>query len=187
MVDRLRSALEELPEGERSHAHVVYTAHSIPQSMADSCAYVQQLTEASRLVSQRLGRRGDPLVFQSRSGPSTQPWLEPDILDHLRDVNSRGARAVVIVPIGFVSDHMEVIFDLDTQAKELCSELGISMVRAATAGTHPWFVTMVRELIEERLRDSQHRPALGILGPSHDVCPLDCCPAPVRAAAPARR
>jgi ferrochelatase len=178
MVDCLRLALEKLPEERRSQTQVVYTAHSIPKSMADSCAYVQQLSEASRLVSNRFGRSGDPLVFQSRSGPPTQPWLEPDILDHIRRIHADGCRTLVIVPIGFVSDHMEVVYDLDTQAKELCSELGILMVRAGTAGTHPWFVTMIRELIEERMLDSLHRPALGTLGPSHDVCPLDCCPSP---------
>src|SRR4051812_34472563 len=180
MVDRTRHAFEALPPELRNQAHVVYTAHSIPSSMANGCKYVEQLTEASKLVSERLGRSGDPLVFQSRSGPPTQPWLEPDILDHLRTIHSHGAKAVVIVPIGFVSDHMEVIYDLDTQARDLCAELGMQMVRAGTVGTHPWFVRMIRELMEERLVDAQHRPALGMLGPSHDVCPLDCCPAPAR-------
>ena len=184
MIDRTRHAFESLPPELRHDAHVVYTAHSIPTSMADSCKYVEQLTEASRLVSERLGRSGDPLVFQSRSGPPTQPWLEPDILDHLRTIRSAGAKSVVIVPIGFVSDHMEVIYDLDTQARDLCAELGMKMARAGTVGTHPWFVRMIRELIEERLVDSQHRPALGQLGPSHDACPLDCCPAPIRPIAP---
>jgi len=178
MVDRLREAMEKLPAALRSEMRVVYTAHSIPSAMADSCAYVEQLTEASRLVSERVGRSGDPLVFQSRSGPLTQPWLEPDILDHLRSLRAQNAKAVVIVPIGFVSDHMEVLYDLDTQAKELSSELGMTMVRAGTAGVHPWFVTMIRELIEERMRDSEVRPALGRFGASHDICPLDCCPAP---------
>ena len=180
MVDRTRHALEQLPAELRCGAHVVYTAHSIPSVMANGCEYVEQLTEASRLVSERLGRTGDPLVFQSRSGPPTQPWLEPDILDHLRRIHAQGAKAVVVVPIGFVSDHMEVIYDLDTQARELCEELGLNMVRAATAGTHPRFVQMIRELIEERMSGAPERPALGVLGPSHDVCPLDCCPAPAR-------
>jgi protoporphyrin/coproporphyrin ferrochelatase len=181
-VDRLRAAFEQLPSPSRDHAHVVYTAHSIPVSMASTSKYVEQLTEASRLVSERLGRTGDPLVFQSRSGPASQPWLEPDILDHLRDVHARGVRTVIIVPIGFVSDHMEVIYDLDTQARGLCQQLGITMVRAQTVGTHPWFVRTLRELIEERIRGSYHRPALGTLGPSHDMCPADCCPAPMRIA-----
>jgi ferrochelatase len=182
MVDCTRLAFESLPQQMRNETHVVYTAHSIPASMANSCKYVEQLTEASRLVSGRLGRTGDPLAFQSRSGPPTQPWLEPDILDHLRTIHSsaQGAKSVVIVPIGFVSDHMEVIYDLDTQARELCDELGLTMVRAGTAGTHPWFVRMIRELIEERLLGSHYRPSVGVLGPSQDVCPLDCCPAPAR-------
>jgi ferrochelatase len=189
MVDRTRQAFELLGPEQRAETHLVYTAHSMPSSMADSCKYVEQLTDASRLVCKRLGRSGDPLVFQSRSGPTSQPWLEPDILDHLRTIHSsaQGAKSVVIVPIGFVSDHMEVIYDLDTEARELCEELGLRMVRAGTAGTHPWFVRMIRELIEERVLGSQHRPAVGVLGPSHDVCPLDCCPAPERpAVAPPR-
>jgi ferrochelatase len=180
MLDRTRQALEQLPPELRGEAHVVHTAHSIPTVMANGCKYVEQLTESSRLVSERLGRTGDPLVFQSRSGPPSQPWLEPDILDHLRTIHSQGAKAVVIVPIGFVSDHMEVIYDLDTQARELCEDLGLTMVRAGTAGTHPRFVRMIRELIEERMTSASQRPALGTLGPSHDVCPLDCCPAPMR-------
>jgi ferrochelatase len=183
VVDRVRVAFEEIPLDLRRETHVVYTAHSIPKSMADSCKYVEQLTEASRLVSQRFGRGPDPLVFQSRSGPPTQPWLEPDILDHLKAIRGSGAQAVVIVPIGFVSDHMEVIYDLDTQARDLSDELGLRMVRAQTVGTHPWFVRMLRELIEERVRESHYRPVAGTLGPSHDVCPADCCPAPVRIAA----
>jgi ferrochelatase len=150
--------------------------------MASGSRYIEQLAEASRLVSERLEREGDPLVFQSRSGPPTQPWLGPDILDHLRAEHAKGMKAVVVVPIGFVSDHMEVIYDLDTQARELCEELGIAMVRAQTVGTHPWFVRMIRDLIEERMRESLHRRALGVLGASHDVCPPDCCPAPERPA-----
>ncbi len=181
-VDRVRVALESIPRDLRHDAPLVFTAHSIPVAMASVCKYVEQLTEASRLVSERLGRRADSLVFQSRSGPPSQPWLEPDILDHLRAIHTNGAKAVVIVPIGFVSDHMEVIYDLDTQARELCEQLGLSMVRAGTVGTHPWFVRMIRELVEERMLVAQHRPALGVLGPSHDVCPADCCPAPARPA-----
>jgi protoporphyrin/coproporphyrin ferrochelatase len=183
MLDRVRVALAKLPTELQRSAHVCYTAHSIPMPMASGSRYVEQLTEASRLVSERLGRKGDPLVFQSRSGPPTQPWLEPDILDHLRAEQAKGTKAVVIVPIGFVSDHMEVIYDLDTQARELCQQLGVTMVRAETVGTHPWFVRMIRELVEERMREVLHRPALGVFGPSHDVCPADCCPAPARPSA----
>ena len=183
MTDRVRTALDQLSPNLRGDAHIIYTAHSIPQSMADSCLYVRQMTEAGRLVSEALGRSGDRLVFQSRSGPPTQPWLEPDILDYLREVKQKGiAPAVVIAPIGFVSDHMEILYDLDTEARQLCERLDLPMVRAGTVGTHPRFVTMLRELIVERISDDPARVAIGAMAASHDVCPADCCPAPLRPA-----
>jgi len=183
--------LEQLSLEERGRAKVVFTAHSIPLSMAQSSNYQPQLLEASRLVadrvaSERAGRNDFDLVYQSRSGPPTQPWLDPDILDFLRQYKQGGGRdPVVIVPIGFVSDHMEVLYDLDTEAKDLCAEIGLRMVRVSCAGTHPRFVSMIRELIVERMAldggsGGVDRPALGVLGPSHDVCPADCCPAPRR-------
>jgi protoporphyrin/coproporphyrin ferrochelatase len=181
MADRVRTALGALPENVRSDAIVIYTAHSIPLSMAQSSNYGKQLEEACRLVSQASGRTRDRLVFQSRSGPSTQPWLEPDILDFLREVKKDNlAPAAVIAPIGFISDHMEVLYDLDTEATQVCAELRLPMVRAGTVGTHPKFVTMIRELIAERMNGAGDRVALGALGASHDVCPEDCCPAPQR-------
>jgi ferrochelatase len=180
-ADRVATALNELGEGARGGAHVVFTAHSIPSSMAQESMYVAQLEEASRLVMERLGCSQYKLVFQSRSGPASQPWLEPDVLDYLVGLKAQdGVDDVVIAPIGFVSDHMEILYDLDTEAKALCAELGLRMVRAATVGTHPRFVRMIRELIVERMEESAERPALGVLGPSHDVCPEDCCPAPPR-------
>ena len=183
--------LEQLSLEERGRAKVVFTAHSIPLSMAQSSNYQPQLLEASRLVadrvaSERAGRNDFDLVYQSRSGPPTQPWLDPDILDFLRQYKQGGGRdPVVIVPIGFVSDHMEVLYDLDTEAKDLSAEIGLRMVRVPCAGTHPRFVSMIRELIVERMAldggsGGVDRPALGVLGPSHDVCPADCCPAPRR-------
>jgi ferrochelatase len=182
-VERVRTALNNLPEHARARARVVYTAHSIPLSMAQSSRYVSQLEEVCRLVSTELGRSGDRLVFQSRSGPPTQPWLEPDVLDHLREIKQRDlAASVVLAPIGFVSDHMEVVYDLDTEAKQLCEELHLLMVRAGTVGAHPRFVRMIRELIEERMSEEPVRIALGALGPSPDICPADCCPAPQRPA-----
>jgi ferrochelatase len=120
------------------------------------------------------------MVFQSRSGPASQPWLGPDILDHLRTIRAEGATDVVIAPLGFVSDHMEVLYDLDTEAAKLCSDLGLNLQRAATAGTHPKFVRMVRELVRERISESPERAAVGIYPANPDVCPVDCCPAPVR-------
>lgn len=184
MVESVRQCLLQLPVERRDKAHLVYTAHSIPVSMAETCGYVAQLQEACHLVSDALGRTDDdPLVFQSRSGPPTQPWLEPDIGDHLCKLSSAGLSTdVVIVPIGFISDHLEVLYDLDTEARQLCEDLGLNMHRAATVGTHPRFVRMIRELIQERINPSAPRLALGTLGPSHDVCPVDCCPAPARQA-----
>ena len=176
MADRVRSALDEIPADRRDLARIVFTAHSIPLAMAAGCKYEMQLREASRLVSEAVAHDDWHLVYQSRSGPPTQPWLEPDVCDYLRELHTTGQiRDVVIAPIGFISDHMEVLFDLDTEARELCEELGLNMVRAKTAGTHPRFITMIRELIEERISGAADRPALGQLGPSHDVCPADCC------------
>jgi len=155
--------------------------------MAQSCKYVKQLEEACRLVSEVLGRTGDRLVFQSRSGPPTQPWLEPDVLDCLREVKQCDlAASVVLAPIGFISDHLEVLYDLDTEAKQLCADLQLPGVRAGTAGTHPAFVRVIRELIVERMNDSPVRIAREALGASHDVCPADCCPAPQRPATAVR-
>ena len=179
-IEQVRAALNRIPAERRSSARIAYTAHSIPLSMADSCNYERQLREVGTLVSSALGRAADPLVFQSRSGPASQPWLEPDILDHLKTIHADGATDVVIAPIGFVSDHMEVLYDLDTQAANLCKELGLNLQRAATAGTHPKFVQMVRELVAERMGESSERRAMGIFPANPDFCLADCCPAPMR-------
>jgi ferrochelatase len=180
MVERVTEALSRFPEASRPPAHLVFTAHSIPLAMSQTSKYLTQLHEACRLVADGAGHPNHVLVFQSRSGPPNQPWLEPDVRDHLRTIAAGdGSRDVVIVPIGFISCHMEVLFDLDTQAKELATELGLHMERAHTAGVHPKFITMIRHLIEERVYGVTERPALGVLGASHDICPLDCCPAPV--------
>ncbi len=176
MAERIRDAIDQLPAKTREAARIVFTAHSIPTSMAEGCRYEAQLKDSCRLVSEQLQRDSWDLVFQSRSGPPSQPWLEPDICDHLRGLHATDSTpAVVIAPIGFVSDHMEVLFDLDTEARQLCDELGLPMERAATVGTHPDFVEGLRQMIEERAFERSERPALGTLGPSHDVCPLDCC------------
>lgn len=176
MIEHTRAALEKIPAERRVNAELLLTAHSIPMTMADNCRYVEQLCETSRLVAQGLGRQHWNLVYQSRSGPPQQPWLEPDIGDFIEAHHQQSPiRDVLIVPIGFISDHMEVLFDLDIEVRQLCERLGINMVRAATVGTHPRFVRMIRELIEERMADSPLRSALGTLGPSHDVCADDCC------------
>jgi ferrochelatase len=182
-TERVRGALEKMAAERREAAHLIYTAHSIPLSMAQGCDYEKQLRETGRLVAEALGRKDWRLVYQSRSGPASQPWLEPDILDALREAKSQGAEDVVIAPIGFVSDHMEVLFDLDTQARELCEEIGLNMVRTETVGTHPRFIGMIRELICERMNEDAVRPALGVLGARADVCPVGCCAMPARVGA----
>src|ERR1700739_6885 len=137
--------------------------------MAKSRDYVRQLEEVRKLVSARLGITDDALVYQSRSGAPGQPWLEPDILDYLREVKSRNlASAVVLAPISFISDHMEVLYDLDIEASQLCESLGLPVVRAKTVGVHPKFVAMIRELILERTTGVERR-AVGSLGPRQDV------------------
>ncbi len=181
MTENVQAALQKIPAEFRERAQVVYTAHSVPMSMAQGSRYVPQLEESCRLISSALQRTGDTLGYQSRSGPPSQPWLEPDILAYLRLVKESNSHpAVVICPLGFTSDHMEVMYDLDTEAQELAHELRLPMVRAATVGIHPRFITMIRELIMERMDPVAPRRALGAMGPSLDVCPVDCCPAPQR-------
>jgi protoporphyrin/coproporphyrin ferrochelatase len=189
VADRTGTAIAKLPEDRRSGAHLLFTAHSIPVAMAKAGPYEAQLREACRLVADVLGR--DPqadhehvvpapwqLAFQSRSGPPSQPWLGPDVESTLRAIAAgNGAREVVIVPIGFLHDHMEVIFDLDIEVSQLCEELGLTMVRAATPGLHPRFVQMIRELIIERTCPGAERLAMGSDGPSPDgPSPLECRP-----------
>lgn len=174
-ADRLRDALATLPAERRARAHVAFTAHSIPLAMARRSRYERQLAETARLVAESTGATDYRVVYQSRSGPPQVPWLEPDILDHLRELAARGVEDVVVAPSGFVSDHMEVIYDLDVEARELAAELGLGFARAGTAGTHPAFVAMARELVEERLDPALPRRALGRDGPFYDVCPPGCC------------
>ncbi len=157
-ADRVRETL-----GGRQ-ASIIFTAHSVPMSMADTSDYQKQLQESCRLVAERLGCSDWKLVYQSRSGPPSQPWLEPDIADTLRALDP--GSDVVVVPIGFISDHMEVIYDLDIEAQALARERGVNMLRAGTVGVHPKFLRMIRELIGDPR--------------SHDACPADCCPAPAR-------
>ncbi|GII83553.1 putative ferrochelatase [Sphaerisporangium siamense] len=171
MTDHTREALDRLPPELRADARLVFTAHSIPVSMAASSgpsggAYEAQLRATASLVA---GDRPWDLVWQSRSGPPQVPWLEPDVCDHLEALAAAGAPAVVLVPIGFVSDHMEVVYDLDTEAAAKARELGLPMTRAATAGTHPRFVSMVAELLAE---------------PEPAACGAACCPAPRRPGRP---
>jgi len=186
------AAIERLPLAARAGAHLVFTAHSIPEAMAaasgppdggpgckarrtpESGRYVTQLTEAARLVAERVGGHPWRLVYQSRSGSPSQPWLGPDVCDYLEQLASGGAPAAVLVPVGFISDHMEVRFDLDTEAAATAARLGLPIARAATPGADPRFVAMITELVRERLDDAQPT-ALGDLGPACDTCPAGCC------------
>jgi protoporphyrin/coproporphyrin ferrochelatase len=174
-VERMREALDTLPAARRAAARIAFTAHSIPEAMATGSDYVRQLGETCALVAARLPHSQWALVYQSRSGSPQQPWLEPDILDHLDALRAEGVDDVVVAPVGFVSDHMEVVYDLDTEARERAAALGLGFVRAGTAGTHPAFVRMVRELIQERVAGGERR-ALGAQGARPDVCAPDCCP-----------
>jgi ferrochelatase len=195
-----RAALAALPPDLRDGARLVFTAHSIPVAMAEASGperkgegpggtgggsppcgkeaggrYVAELTEAARLITERVAGDRHPwtLAYQSRSGPPSQPWLEPDVCDHLEELAKSGTKAVVVIPVGFVSDHMEVRHDLDVEAARSAGSLGLAFARAATPGTHPRFASMITELVRERLA----RPD----GTGPD-CPADCC----RYARPAR-
>jgi protoporphyrin/coproporphyrin ferrochelatase len=192
MIESTRAALEQIPAERRESAQLIFTAHSIPTAMAAGSRYEAQLRETCRLVADGIARRDWELAFQSRSGPPQQPWLGPDVSDvvaKLQEEGSRGSETartasssgpvttdIVVVPIGFVSDHMEVIYDLDFELRSLCDRLELNMVRAATVGAHPRFVRMIRELIEERTTNSAQRLSIGTLGASDDECPADCCP-----------
>lgn len=189
-ADGVRAALAELPEAQRETARLVFTAHSIPVAMNESSGpdasegggglYAAQQRETARLVAEavRGGGAEFDLVWQSRSGPSQVPWLGPDINEHLHSLAAQGVRAVVVSPSGFVSDHIEVLWDLDNEARETADRLGLTMVRAGTAGTHPAFVQAICELVRERTEGAERR-ALGPIGPSWDECPFDdgCCTA----------
>jgi len=175
MIELTKKALEQFPEEKRDEVHLAFTAHSVPMGMARNSDYEVQLQEACRLVADGVGTDNYRLVYQSRSGPPHIPWLEPDICDYLEEISEQGIKDVVMVPIGFISDHMEVIFDLDTEAMQVADEIGMKLVRAGTVGTHPEFISMIRELIVERMTENPERRALGERGPNHDICPVDCC------------
>ncbi len=174
--DCLEQALAKLPEAVRSETMVLFCAHSIPKPMADNSRYEEQLREAARLICQAAQHGPWELVFQSRSGPPQQPWLEPDVCDRINQLHAeKDIQQVIVQPLGFISDHMEVLYDLDHEAADLCIEKGIQLIRAATVGVHPRFISMIVDLIEERLNTDTGRPYIGGYGPSHDLCPANCC------------
>ncbi|HEX4167287.1 MAG TPA: ferrochelatase [Bryobacteraceae bacterium] len=181
---RVQEALARFSRDERAGLRLVATAHSIPCSMAETSDYEKQLRETVRLVAAETSLDDWDLVYQSRSGPPAQPWLEPDILDHLRSLHAQGVNNVIVAPIGFTSDHMEVVFDLEMEARALAGQLSMKMERAGTAGTHPAFIRAIREIVEERLDPEKPKRAIGVFGPNHDFCPRNCCPAPQRPGTP---
>jgi ferrochelatase len=188
-IEGLRTGLAEVAAAgiPLSETHVLFSTHSIPSTDAEKSgpsfrgfgpdgAYAAQHRAVAEVVVAGTGAEWS-LVFQSRSGPPTQPWLEPDINDAIRDLAARGIRAVVIVPLGFVSDHMEVKWDLDTEAMETSDELGVLAIRVPTPGIHAAYVSGLIDLVLER-RDGvpvAERPSLTELGPWYDVCRSGCC------------
>jgi ferrochelatase len=165
MTERVRASMAELPGAEQ----LIFTAHSIPTSMADASPYVRQLKEAGARVAAACGMSNWMLVYQSRSGPPSQPWLEPDICEYLRTQHAAGLQRVILCPIGFMSDHMEVLYDLDTEARDLCDEIGLKMARAGTAGAHPKLISMIRDMVFNAQTSSVM---------AH--CEAGCCPTPQR-------
>ncbi len=174
MIDNLQASKKSIAA--EADTPILFTAHSIPMSMADNCDYVKQLTEACRLIADGAGSSNWKLVFQSRSGPPQVPWLEPDVCDEIAKMDDESKLSkLIVLPVGFISDHMEVLYDLDEEAADLCRERGIQMARTLTVGTHPKFVSMIRQLVQERLGSTTEKLSLGDLGAWHDVCPTDCC------------
>ena len=184
---KIHEALETWPEADRDSVQVIFTAHSIPTPQAERCNYERQLTETCRLVAEGSGVPADrwTLAYQSRSGRPTDPWLGPDILEHLETLKGQGVQRVIVQPVGFLSDHMEVLFDLDEEAAVKAKELGLEFVRAATAGVDPEFIAMFADLIQERVEGRADRPAIGAFPANHDVCPVNCCLPPPRPERPA--
>jgi ferrochelatase len=177
-------AIQQIESQRRSECRFVFTAHSIPLSMAEGCQYASQLGNAIELVADALGLEHCQLVYQSRSGPPQQAWLEPDISDAIRELAADGVTDIVVVPVGFISAHMEILFDLDREAKNTCEELGVTMVRADTVGHEPRFIQMLRELISERIEGATPT-SVGLLSGAPHVCPADCCPGGVSRGRPA--
>jgi ferrochelatase len=189
VVDGVVDGLAQLPAEVGDAVRMLFVTHSVPTAMDAVAgplghAYTGLHEDVARTVAEEVGRRrgeapGWDLVYCSRSGPPSQPWLEPDVNDRLRALHADGVRGVVVVPFGFVSDHMEVVYDLDTEAAATAAELGLAYVRTPTVGTDPRFVAALADLVLERaatLRgEAVDRPSTGALGAFHDVCPVDCC------------
>jgi ferrochelatase len=177
-VDCVKEGLAHFTPEQLKSLHIAFTAHSIPTAMASTSDYAGQLQKTCDLVAQAVGLTNHKLVYQSRSGPPTQPWLEPDILDHIKSLKQQGVSNILVHPIGFVSDHMEVIYDLDHEAKQLADDLGIDMVRTKSSGNSPKFAELMGSLVQERLQsemDASTEKPCAIGTPLPDVCAPDCC------------
>ena len=180
---RLSEALVELPDDRREDAHLLFSAHSIPTSLAATCGYVAQLEDAAGLIAARVdpdGRHPWEVVWQSRSGSPLLPWLEPDVGDRITSLAAEGVQAVAVSPLGMPVENFEIAWDLDFEAARRAGDAGVSFVRARAVDDDTRFASMVVELFEERLDPSADRRSLGGLGLRPDACPADCCPAPVR-------
>ena len=171
MAERVRDQLNTV----NSDAAVLFTAHSLPVAMARQADYEAELNEACGLVAQSAGSKNWHLAYQSNNARTGVPWLAPTVEDALLSIKEAGYRGVVVVPIGFVCDHMEVVLDLDVEAREHAAELELNMARAATVGAHPRYVEMVHDLIVERVSARAERPTLGSRAAKPDVCSPGCC------------
>lgn len=188
MRDRVIAAMKQATPKELAAARLLFTAHSIPIHMAEHSPYERQLREACKLVAQSVAASQNigvdnfaaswRLAYQSRSGPPSQPWLEPSLSDAIRQLHADGASDIILAPIGFLAENIEVLYDLDHEATAICDELGVGMIRAGVVGCHPRFVQMIRELVVERLDPNAPRLSLGEAGVWPDRCPADCCNLP---------
>ena len=171
----IKESLSNWDTSDQKKVKIAFTAHSIPNSQAENSDYEVQLNETCRIITEDLNHTNYDMVYQSRSGSPRIPWLEPDILDYMDQISNEGVKDLLIVPIGFISDHMEVLYDLDTEAVEKAEELGMKLERFPTVGVSKPFVEMVIDLIKERMTKNPERKTLGERGPNHDICPVDCC------------
>lgn len=156
-VEQIQSSLNALPEDRRRSTPLVFTAHSLPIAMANGSPYVKQLEETARLIADKLGHARSFVAYQSRSGKPSDPWLEPDITQVMRNLAAQGLSEVVVAPIGFVCDHVEILYDLDIEARAIAAGLGVTMTRASCPNDHPTFIRMIAEVIEERMKNAEDR------------------------------
>lgn len=180
-ADRLSEALSSLPEDKRKEARLLFSAHSLPISAAETCSYVEEINEASRLIAERVDPDGNhpwEVVWQSRSGPPQVPWLIPDVCDRIDELAAEGVSAIVVSPVGFIVHNFEIEWDLDVEAAECAANHGIAFARAETIDDDPRFSQMIVDLVKESFSDQPEYLALGNLGIAPAPCPKDCCPAP---------